>query len=68
MLGFGHLRFPFTFMGLLALGLGLWVLVYLAGHRGLDPASQWVGLVTIAICLGFGVYVLVRRIRRGPQH
>jgi hypothetical protein len=55
-------------MGLLALGLGLWVLVYLAGHRGLDPASQGVGLVAVAICLGFGVYVLVRRIRRGPQH
>ncbi len=55
-------------MGLLALGLGLWVLVYLAGHRGLDPASQGVGLFTVAICLGFGVYVLVRRIRRGPEH
>jgi hypothetical protein len=62
------LRFPFTFLGLMALGLGLWVLVYLAGHRGLAPASQGVGLVTVAICLGFGVYVLVRRIRRGPQH
>jgi hypothetical protein len=55
-------------MGLMALGLGLWVLLYLAVHRGLDPASQWVGLVTVAICVGFGVYVLVRRIRRGPQH
>jgi len=55
-------------MGLMALGLGLWVLVYLGGHRGLDPASQVVGLVTVAICLGLGVYVLVRRIRRGPQH
>lgn len=68
MLGFGRLRFPFTFLGLMALGLGLWVVVYLAGHRGLDPAAQGIALVTIAICLGFGVYVLVRRIRRGPQH
>lgn len=68
MLGFERLRFPFTFMGLMALGLGLWVLVYLGVHRELDPASQGVGLVTVAICLGFGVYVLVRRIRRGPQH
>ena len=68
MLGFGRLRFPFTFMGLMALALGLWVLVYLAGHRGLDSASQGVGLVTVAICLGFGAYVLVRRIRRGPQN
>jgi hypothetical protein len=64
----GALRFPFTFMAVMALGLGLWVLVYLAVHKGLDPASEWIGLVTVAICLGFGVYVLVRRIRRGPQH
>ena len=52
----------------MALGLGLWALVYLAVHRELDPASQGIGLVTVAICLSFGVYVLVRRIRRGPQH
>jgi hypothetical protein len=52
----------------MALGLGLWVLLYLAGHRGLDPASQGIGLVTVAICLVFGVYVVVRRIRRGPQN
>ncbi|MHB8589651.1 MAG: hypothetical protein ACYDA0_12485 [Candidatus Dormibacteraceae bacterium] len=62
------MRFPFTFMGLMALGLGLWVLVYLAGHRGLDAASQGIGAVTIAISWGFGAYVLARRIRRGPQH
>ena len=54
-------------MGLMALGLGLWVLVYLTGHRGLDHASQEIGAVTIVISLGFGLYVLVRRIRRGPQ-
>jgi hypothetical protein len=52
----------------MALGLGLWVLVYLAGHRGLDAASQGIGLATVAICLVFGVYVVVRRIRRGPQN
>jgi len=52
----------------MALGLGLWVLLYLAVHRGLDPTSQGIGLFTVAICLAFGVYVVVRRIRRGPQH
>jgi hypothetical protein len=61
-------RFPFTFMGLLALGIGLWVLVYLAGHRGLDPGSQGVALATSALCFGFGAYVLIRRVRRGPEH
>jgi hypothetical protein len=61
-------RFPFTFTGLLALGIGLWVLVYLAGHRGLDPGSQGIALATSAICFGFGAYVLIRRVRRGPEH
>jgi hypothetical protein len=55
-------------MGLMALGLGLWVLAYLAGHRGLDAGSRGIGAVTVAISLGFGAYVLIRRIRRGPQH
>ncbi len=68
LLGFERLRFPFTFMGLMALGLGLWVLAYLAVHRGLDAPSQWIGVVTVAISWGFGIYVLARRIRRGPQH
>jgi hypothetical protein len=52
----------------MALGLGLWVLVYLAGHQGLDPASQGIAVATVVISWGFGVYVLVRRVRRGPQH
>jgi hypothetical protein len=55
-------------MGVLALGIGLWVLVYLAWHRGLDPASQGIALATCVLCFGFGVYVLIRRVRRGPEH
>ena len=62
------MRFPFTFMGLTALGLGLWVLIYLAGHPGLDPASQGIAAATIALCWGFAAYVLIRRVRRGPEH
>ena len=68
LLGFGRLRFPFTFMGVMALGIGVWVLVYLAGHRGLDPASQAIAGATIVISWSFGLYVLIRRVRRGPQH
>jgi hypothetical protein len=68
LLGFQRVRFPFTFMGVLALGIGLWVLVYVAGHRGLDAASQAIALATVAVCWGFGAYVLIRRFRRGPQH
>src|SRR4029077_16297753 len=68
LLGFGRLRFPFTFMGLMALGIGVWVLVYLAGHRGLDPVAQAIAGATVLISWAFGLYVLIRRVRRGPQH
>lgn len=68
LLGFGRVRFPFTFMGAMALGIGLWVLVYLAGHRALDQGSQEIAGATALVCFGFAVYVLVRRVRRGPQH
>ena len=68
LLGFGRLRFPFTFMGLMALGIGIWVLAYLAGHRGLDPESQAIAAATVLISWSLGAYVVVRRLRRGPQH
>jgi hypothetical protein len=60
-------RFPFTFMGVMALGIGLWVVAYLSVHRNLDPASQMIAGSTIVLFWGFGAYVLIRRIRRGPQ-
>ena len=61
------MRFPFTFMGVLALGMGLWAVLYLAVHPELDAFSQGVVLATAALCFGFGAYVLIRRVRRGPQ-
>ena len=68
LLGFGLLRFPFTFLGLMALGTGLWVVVYLAGHPDLDPVARGIAAATVLICLAFGGYVVIRRVRRGPQH
>ncbi len=55
-------------MGLMALALGAWVLVYLATHPSMDALALVIGLVTAIICFGFGAYVLVRRLRHGPQH
>jgi hypothetical protein len=55
-------------MGLMALGLGLWVLVYLAGHQQLEPASRGIALVTVVLSWSFAAYVLIRRVRSGPQH
>ena len=68
LLGFGRVRFPFTFMGVLALAIGLWVVVYLVGHRALDPLAQELAIGTAAVCFGFAAYVLIRRVMRGPQH
>jgi len=61
-------RFPFTFMGVLALGLGLWVVVYVTSHRTLDAGAQGLAVGTAVVCFGFAAYVLIRRVRRGPQH
>jgi hypothetical protein len=60
-------RFPFTFMGFIALAIAAWIGVYLAGHRGLDPVSQELAAGTAVVCCMFAVYVFVRRLRRGPQ-
>jgi hypothetical protein len=67
LLAFGRVRFPFTFMGVMALGIGMWVVAYLSVHRNLDPASQAIAVGTVLMLWGFGGYVLLRRYRRGPQ-
>jgi len=67
LLGFERLRFPFTFMGLMALGIGVWVVAYLAGHRNLDSVSQGIAGATVLLSWSFAAYVLIRRLRRGPQ-
>ena len=62
------MRFPFTFMGVMALAIGLWVVAYLAAHRSLDTVSQELAGGTALVCFGFAAYVLIRRVMRGPQH
>lgn len=68
MLRFWAVRFPFTFIGVLALAIGAWVVIYLVTHRGLDAFSLALALGTAALCFGFGFYVLIRRMVRGSQH
>jgi len=55
-------------MGVMALAIGVWVVVYLAAHRSLDPVSQELAAGTALVCFGFAGYVLIRRVMRGPQH
>jgi hypothetical protein len=61
------MRFPFTFMGLLSLAFGAWIAVYFAGHRSVDPVVAGSGWGAAVLMLGFGAYVLVRRLRHGSQ-
>jgi len=68
LLGLGPVRFPFTFMGVMALGIGVWVAFYLVGHRGMDPVAEGIAAFTALVSFAFGAYVLIRRVRRGPQH
>lgn len=62
------MRFPFTFMGVMALAIAAWAVFYVAGHPGLDPFSEGMAVVTAVLSFAFGLYVLIRRVRRGPQH
>ena len=62
------MRFPFTFLGITALVFGLWVVVYVAVHPGLDAGSRDLAIATVIGSWGFGLYVVLRRLRRGPQH
>jgi hypothetical protein len=55
-------------MGVLALALGVWVVVYLGMHRSLDGGAQALALATAVVCFAFGAYILVRRVIRGAQH
>jgi hypothetical protein len=34
----------------------------------MDPFSEGIAVLTALISFGFGAYVLIRRLRRGPQH
>jgi len=61
-------RFPFTFLGLMAIVIGVLVPLYLIAHPGLDPVSVGISYATALVALAFGVYVLVRRLRRGPDN
>jgi polyferredoxin len=61
-------RFPFTFMGIVALAIGVWIVAYLASRPALDPTSRELAAGTAVVCFAFALYVAIRRVRRGPQH
>ena len=60
------MRFPFTFMGLLSIALGAWILAYLALHPTADGLTLGLELVPALALVGFGAWVLIRRVRGRP--
>lgn len=61
------MRFPFTFIGLLCLAFGIWMLVYAATRQGGDSFTMLAAGVTGAVLIGFGAYRLILSARRGSQ-
>ena len=61
------MRFPFTFMGIVSIGLGIFVLVYLGGQHRLDPLATALAVGAAIVAFAFGGYVLVRRALKGGQ-
>lgn len=59
------MRFPFTFMGLLSIGLGAWITGYAALHPTSDPVTTSLEVAPALGLVGFGGWLLYRRATRG---
>lgn len=54
-------------MGLLSVAFGAWMAFYFGQHPFRDPVVAIGGWGAAALTVGFGAYVLIRRVRHGPQ-
>ena len=62
------MRFPFTFMGVVSLAFGAWVVAYVtAFHRPADPFTEVMEATAGLLSAGLGVYLIGRRIRHGRE-
>ena len=59
------MRFPFTFMGLLSIGMGFWIGLYAVTHPSHDGVTIVLERFSAALFLAFGAYVLYRRVAHG---
>ncbi len=59
------MRFPFTFMGLLSIGLGAWIAGYGVLHPTHDPVTAGLELAPSLGLVAFGGWLLYRRVTRG---
>ncbi len=63
-----RVRFPFTFMGVVSLAFGAWVIAYVtAFHRPADAFTEALEAIAGVLSIGLGIYLLLRRLRRGRE-
>jgi hypothetical protein len=59
------MRFPFTFMGLLSIALGAWIVGYLILHPARDGLTVGLEVVPALALFAFGGWLLYRRAAHG---
>jgi hypothetical protein len=59
------MRFPFTFMGLLSVALGAWIVGYLLLHPSRDGVTLGLEVVPALALFAFGAWLLYRRAVHG---
>ena len=62
-----RVRYPFTFMGLFSLAFGLFLFLYLLIRHPEGPVSGGIEVAMAFTMVGFGSYVVWRRLTHGPQ-
>lgn len=61
------MRFPFTFMGVMSLLLGIWIMLYFVIRQPDGPVSGGIEVATAVVMIGFGSWVVWRRLT-GREH
>ena len=59
------MRFPFTFMGVLSIALGAWIVGYLLLHPSKDGVTLGLEVVPALALFAFGAWLLYRRAVHG---
>jgi hypothetical protein len=60
-------RFPFTFMGILSLALGVWIFAFFLIRKPDGPVSGGIEVATAFVMVAFGSWVVWRRLTRGAD-
>ena len=62
-----EVRFPFTFMGVLSLVLGVWIMVYFLIRQPDGPVSGGIEVAMAFVMIAFGSWVVWRRLTGREQ-